>query len=89
MFFACVIWCVADVSSVSSSSELTRRANARNVGYTPNHTGEKHTISSFVDQSRIQFTRQFRKTAFFKTSLSVFVRKFLSDMLNTFCVMRV
>ena len=32
MFFACGIWCVADVSSVSPSSEQT---NARNVSYTP------------------------------------------------------
>ena len=33
MFVACGIWCLADVSSVSPSSEQTlrRRANARNV----------------------------------------------------------
>ena len=47
MFFTCEIWCIADVSSVSPSSEQTlvllrRRANAGNVGYTPNLTGEEH-----------------------------------------------
>ena len=64
MFFASGIWCVADVSSVSPSSEQTQtitqqsisllrqRANARNVSYTPNSTVEKHTISIFVDQTR-------------------------------------
>ena len=40
---------------------LQQRANARNVSYTPNPTGEKHTISTFVDQTRIQLTRQRRK----------------------------
>ena len=50
-----------------------RRANARNVSYTPNLTGEKHTIPTFADQTHIQLTCQRRKTQFiFKTSLPVF-----------------
>ena len=50
---------------------LRRKANARNVSYTSNPT--EHTISTFVDQIRIQFNRQFRKkTVFIKTSLPVF-----------------
>ena len=58
MFLACEVWCIVDVSSVSPSLEqnkslLRRRANARNVSYTPNFTGEEHTISALVDQSHI------------------------------------
>ena len=34
-------------------------------------TGDKHTISTFVDQTHIQRTRPRRKTVFFKTSLRV------------------
>ena len=51
---------------------LQQRANTRTlVSYTPNPTGEKHTISTFVDQTRIQLTRQRRKKQlFFKTSLA-------------------
>ena len=45
---------------------LRRRANARNVSDTPNHTDEKHTISTLVDQNRIQLTLSLRKkTQFF------------------------
>ena len=52
---------------------LRRRANARNVSYTSNPTGEKYTISTFVDQTHIQKSRQRRKNrVFFKTSLPVF-----------------
>ena len=65
MFFACAIWCEVDISSVSPSRLLQRRANGRNVSYTPYPTGEKHTISTFVDQTRIQLTRQSRKKSFF------------------------
>ena len=64
MFFACGIWCLADVSSVSSV--LRRRANAPNVSYTPYSTGEfeKHTISTFVDQTRnLQNTLQTQEGA--------------------------
>ena len=55
MFFACGIWCVADVSSVSPSSEQKIvhthiYSNARNVSYRLYPTGEKHTLSTFVDQ---------------------------------------
>ena len=32
--------------------------------YTSNPTGEKHTISTFVDQTRIQLTCQRRKNSF-------------------------
>ena len=34
-------------------------------------TGDKHIISTFVDQTHIQRTRPRRKTVFFKTSLRV------------------
>ena len=53
-------------------SLLGRRANARNVSYTPNPTGDKHTISTF-DQTCIQLTRQPRKKPdfFVKISLTV------------------
>ena len=40
MFVACGIWCLADVSSVSPSSEQTQ---------------DKHTISTFVDQTQVRF----------------------------------
>ena len=69
MFFAFEVWRIADVLSVDPSSEQSsalaskpnerRRANARNVSYTPNLTGEKHTISTLI-----QLTRQHRKTVF-------------------------
>ena len=45
---------------------LRRRANGWNVSYTSNPTGEKHTISIVVDQTRIQLTRPHRKTVSFK-----------------------
>ena len=35
-------------------SLLRRRASARNFSYTPNPTGGKHTISTFVDQTRMR-----------------------------------
>ena len=38
---------------------------------TPYHTGDKHTISTFVDRTHIQRTRPRRKTVFVKTSLPV------------------
>ena len=38
---------------------------------TPYPTGDKHTISTFVDQTHIQRTRPHRKNSFFKTSLPV------------------
>ena len=49
--------------SQQSISLLRQRANARNVSYTPYPTGEKHT---FVDQTRIQLTRQRRENSFLK-----------------------
>ena len=46
-------------------------SDARNVSYkTPYPTDDKHTISTFVNQTHIQRTRPRRKTVFFKTSLS-------------------
>ena len=55
---------IADVSSVSP-----RRSR---LDYTPNLTGEKHTISTLVDQTHIQLTHQRSKNRiFFKTSLVV------------------
>ena len=53
-------------------SRLRRWAKARDLSYTPSPTGEKHTISTFVDLTRMQRTRQRRKNIFFKTSLQVF-----------------
>ena len=47
-------------------SLLQRRANARNVSYTSKPTGEKHAISTFVDQIRIQLTRLRRKNRCFQ-----------------------
>ena len=49
-----------------SSCLLRRRANARNVSYTPYPTGEKHTISTFDDQTCIHLARQRRKKGFFQ-----------------------
>ena len=37
------------------------RANARNISYTSNPTGENNTISTLVDQTHIQLTRERRK----------------------------
>ena len=51
IYFVCEVWCIADVLSVSQStvdSLLRRRANAQNVSYTPNPTGENHTISTLL-----------------------------------------
>ena len=42
------------------------------ISHTPYPTGDKHTISTFVDQTHIQRIRPRRKTVFFKTSLRVF-----------------
>ena len=53
---------------------LRRRAIARNVCYIPYPIGEKHTISTFVDQTHIQRTRPHRKTVSFKTSLPVLLQ---------------
>ena len=54
---------------------LRRRANARNISYTPYPTGEKHTISTFVDQTRTQLTHQRRNRQFLsKTSLPVLLK---------------
>ena len=47
-------------------TNIQRRANARNVSYTPYPIGEKHTISTFVDQTRVQLTRLRRKKQFFQ-----------------------
>ena len=38
---------------------LRRKANARNVSYTPNPAGEKHTIATFGDQTRIIVNNSF------------------------------
>ena len=56
MFVACGIWCLADILSISPSSEQTVlyvsllrwRANAWNIGWTPYPTGDKHTISTLL-----------------------------------------
>ena len=44
---------------------LQWRANTWDVSYTSNPTGEKHTTSTFVNQTRIQLTRQPRKNRVF------------------------
>ena len=45
---------------------LRRRARARNVSYTPYSTGDRHTISTFVDKTHIQRTCPRRKQFFSK-----------------------
>ena len=70
MFVACEIWCLADASSVSPSSEQTLETSAKHHTLYP--TGDKHTISTFVDQTHIQRTHPRRQNSFlFKTSLPV------------------
>ena len=74
------------MSLINDSRLLQRRANARNVSYTPNLTGEKHTISTLlIKPILIQFTRQRRENwVFFKTSLPVFTQlKIVTKCLNT------
>ena len=44
---------------------LRWRVNARNVSYTPNLTGEKHNLSTLVDQTHIQLTRRCMQKSFF------------------------
>ena len=94
MFFACGIWCLADVSSVSPSSEqsavfsderLTLETSAKH--HIP-CTGEKHTISTLVDQTHIQRTRPRRKTVFLKTSFSAINRNkhILYIQVNHVCI---
>ena len=65
-------------------SLLRRRANARNVSKTPYPTDDKHTISTFVDQTHIQRTRPRRKTVLFKTSLRVLILNCLSLQLRLY-----
>ena len=62
---------VANLSNVHYTL-LRRRANARNVSYTPNLSGEKPTISTLIDQTYIQITRQRRKKLVFQ--LPVFIQ---------------
>ena len=52
VFFDCGVWCIADVSSVSTSSE------------------QKYTISTFVDQTHIQLTRQHRNNSVYPISVT-------------------
>ena len=63
---------------VLSSRLLRRRANSQNVSYTPYPTAEKHTISTFVDQTYIQRTRPRRKTVFSKLAFQSFLLAFIS-----------
>ena len=49
----------------------------------PYPTGNKQTISTFVDQTHIQRTRPRRKTVFFKTSLQEFILGSTSVELST------
>ena len=56
------------LSPVACSDErLTLETSAK----TPYLTGDKHNISTFVDETYIQRTCPRRKTVFFKTSLPV------------------
>ena len=66
MFFACGVWCLADISSVNPSSE---QVNAQSVSISQRR--QTDYISTFVDQTHIQPTCPHRKTVFFKTSLPV------------------
>ena len=43
-----LFWILHKIMEVSSFSLLRRRANARNVSYTPYPTGDKHTISTLL-----------------------------------------
>ena len=56
---------------VNKHGMLRRRDNAQNVSYTPYPTDEKHSLSTFVDQTYIQLTRRRKKTFFFQTSLPI------------------
>ena len=48
-------WKLLDnVSLAQAQSLIRRRANARNISETPYPTGDKHTISTFVDQTHTQ-----------------------------------
>ena len=67
MFVACGIWCLADVSSVSPSSEQTVCSDE---GLT-------------LEQTYIQRTRPCRKTVFFKTSLRVKDCKSVTSLYTT------
>ena len=52
---------------LSFDSLLRRRANARNVSYKSNPTGEKHTIPTFVDQTVFSLLNYAeKKQAFFQ-----------------------
>ena len=51
MFFAREVWCIANVSNVSPSSEQTRGLRLKRQPYRPNLSGEKHTTSTFVNNS--------------------------------------
>ena len=60
MFVACGIWCLADVSSVSPSSEQTHRRQTYHI--------------NLVDQTHIQRTRPHRKTVFSKLVFEFLVK---------------
>ena len=79
MFVACGIWCLADVSSVSPSSEQTAPTDE---GLTL-ETSAKHHIPQatnlpyqplLINQAHIQRTRPHLQTVFFKTSLPAFIK---------------
>ena len=54
------------------SSLLRRRANARNASFTPNNTGEKHTIlQALLMKPIFSLFANVDKTGFFKTCLPV------------------
>ena len=64
----------------SRSSLLQWGANAQNVSYTSNPTCAKHTISTFVDQTRIQHTHHAEKKFFSKlVSLRVSCTQYLKQ----------
>ena len=52
-------------------------------------TGDKHTLSTFVDQTHIQRTRLRRKTVCFKTSLPVIMTNLSQLSVYEACVLRV
>ena len=85
-----VVVAVVTTASTSSSSRslpttgttssvfrlLRRRSNARNGSYTPNLTGEKHTISTFVDQNPFDSILANAEKSLFQTSLPLYALAF-------------
>ena len=75
------------LSQAGPKSLLRRRTNARNVSYTPYHTGEKHTISPYeplLIKPVISLLANAEKKPFFfvKTSLPMHILKAFGGLQN-------